>query len=799
MKSKMFLALLTSLALIAGLFAAMPFSASAANNIADEWKALNEGGTLITNGTPGEGYDSRIQANSNGNYTPVTKRAYDLKETTFVMANVSIASDWANLVFAKTPSGGLTGTNTANGTLSLLMRLEGDNLRLTTWAAGEGAFATVPKADKYEFGIVTAGGMTRLRINDTYVDTDFCANAGESYISLIAINSITADVKLVSNDTRRNEWLRFGGNSGGTKAFYSKVEADASGKAHLSVNSDMGASTMARFNLLENTLVISDYTFSGSWFNIAFGTERAVSLNLGSDVFGFIANPGQQVWTANGVHNTGAHTAGTYKIGFAKVGSEYRLYINDIIWTGDDVTAFCTSGAVESCYVSTYAAGGLTADFAVVDNTALGDWILTTGNTMNRNVDGDTTDTRRMVWSGLGVAARGAHDMTQEKLALKNTVVAANGDHWNAVTFAVDKASGFTSTATGSVCIFLVPTVTDGVSTEMRIVNFNNNWDWLGAVPAASDYVFRFVGVADDNGNVRYKLEVNGIRFDRDVFSSFCTDGYAKKCYVSLSTSNLFKTTPEFVAPTWETVKQKQYGAPVFSAGENGSCDAVIMRSSYMREKNTFAMNRFTFQVNSFTLPTDALTPNADDNPNDYGCSMAIVLAKNPQVVESVVATSEQLTFAVRKLTDHKGISVHVVNAGGGWESLGAIDYAETYTFDVVRSVAGNYLLRVNGTVLSANNAINTFFAGGAQNTYVLAGSHKTTVTANLKAESTAAALGDLNGDQDFDIRDLIGVSETNAYGYSADCNGDGTVDNKDTAQLQKYLLGVDGAYLGWS
>ena len=141
---------------------------------------------------------------------------------------------------------------------------------------------------------------------------------------------------------------------------------------------------------------------------------------------------------------------------------------------------------------------------------------------------------------------------------------------------------------------------------------------------------------------------------------------------------------------------------------------------------------------------------------------------------------------------------MHIVNAGGGWESLGAVDYAETYTFDVVRSVAGNYLLRVNGTVLSANNAINTFFTGGAQNTYVLAGSHKTTVTANLKAESTTSALGDVNGDQDFDIRDLVGVSETTEYGYSADCNGDGTVDENDTAQLRQYLLGVDGAYLGW-
>lgn len=777
------------------MLAAMPAAVSAANNVAGEWKALNEGGELITNGTPGEGYDSRISANSNGKYTPVTKKAYDLKETTFVLANVSIASDWANLVFAKTPSGGLTKTDTANGTLSLLMRLEGNNLKLTTWT-GEGAFATVPKADKYEFGIVTAGGMTRLRINDTYVDTDFCANAGESYISLFAINSITADVKLVSNDTLRNEWLRFGGNSGGTKALYSKVEADASGKAHLSVNSDMGASTMARYNLLENTLVLTDYTFSGSWFNIAFGTERAVSLNLGSDVFGFIVNPGKQVWTANNSHSTGAHTADTYKIGFAKVGSEYRLYINDIIWTGDDVTAFCKSGAVESCYVSTYAAGSLTADFAVVDNTALGDWIPTAG-TMNRNVDGDTTDTRRLVWSGLGAATRGAHDMTQEKLVLKDTEVAVNDQQWNAVTFA-DPKSGWLPSTGNYVSILMRPVVTDGVITSMRVTRYNGGEAELGTIPAASDYAFRFVGVADDNGSVRYMLEINGTRFDRDEFSAFCTGGYAKKCYVTLSTANLFKATPEFVAPTWETVKQKQYGAPVFSAGENGSCDAVIMRSSYIREKNTFAMNQFTFKVNSFTLPTDALTPNADDNPNDYGCSMAIVLAKNPQVVESVVATSEQLTFAVRKLTDNKGISVHVVNAGGGWESLGAVDYAETYTFDVVRSVAGNYLLRVNGTVLSANNAINTFFAGGAQNTYVLAGSHKTTVTANLKAESTAAALGDVNGDKDFDIRDLVGVSETTAYGYSADCNGDGVVDENDTAQLQKYLLGVDGAYLGW-
>ena len=801
MKSKKIPALITSLALILGLFGVIPMTASAAgNNVANEWRALNENGILITNETPGSGYDSRISANSNGTYTPVTKQAYNLKEITFVMANVKITGDWANLIFAKTPSGGLTSTDAANGTLSLLMRLNDSSLSLNYWTNGENGFATVPKADKYEIGIVTANGMECLRINDTLIKNDtanaFCANADESYISFHAASSIAADVKFADNNSKSNEWISYGGNSGGTKAIYSVIKANDSDKAHMSVNSDVAVSSIAGYNMLENTLVLSDYSFSGSWFNITFGTDRAVSVQpSGSSTFGFIINPGKQVWTGNGSHNSGEHTAVTYKIGFAKVGNTYRLYINDIYWEGDDVTAFCESGAAQSCYISSYAAGGLTGDYSVVPNSSLNDWITTNG-TMNRNVDGDTTDTRRFVWSGLSVSTRGAQNMLRDKFVLKNTDVAENSDHWNSVTFADKQASGFISTSEGALCLFLVPTVTDGVITEMRIVNFNNNWDWLGAVPAAEDYTFRFVKQADGS----YQLEVNGVLFDRTVISSFCQN-YAESCYITLSTANSFKATPEFVSPSWETIKQKEYGAPEYTFGADGaSCDAIIKRSSYVRETNRFDMSKTTLTFSNFSLPDDALTPNATDNPNDYGCSMAIVLAKNAGVTESVVATSEQLTFAVRKLTDDKGISVHVVNAAGGWEYLGYVANADSYNFNVVYSVGSNkYFIKINNEILGWHSVIDTFFATGTDNVYMLVGSHKTTVTVNLKATQSDRSLGDIDGDGERDIFDMVlaqreleNIDMKTPY---SDTDGNGVLEENDVAAIKEiwFAGGING------
>lgn len=802
MKSKKIPALITSLALILGLFGVIPMTASAAdNNVKSEWELVNPDGGDFLIETPGSGYDSRVSVDGRRATDVVTKQAYDLTKTTFVMANLTI-KNWANLIFAKTKSGCLTGTDAANGTLSLLMRLEGSSLVLKYWASGENEFATVPKADKYEIGIVTVRGMKCLRVNDTLINNDvanaFCANAESSYISFSTINRAIADVKLINDRAVDDAWVSHTGNSGAAASIHSIIKADAAGKTRMNVNSDLGVSSMAGYNMLENTLVLSDYTFSGSWFNITFSADRTISLNPDSDgnTFGFIINPGAQVWTANGNYNTGSHyTDGTYKIGFAKVGNTYRLYINDIYWTGDAITKFCESGAVKSCYVSSYAAGSLTGDYSVVPNSSLNDWITTSG-TMNHNVDGDTTDTRRFVWSGLSVSTRGTQNMLRDKFVLKNTDVAKNSDHWNSVTFADKQASGFTATADGSLCLFLVPTVTDGVITEMRIVNFNNNWDWLGAVPAAEDYTFRFVKQAVGS----YQLEVNGVLFDRSVISSFCQN-YAENCYITLSTSNYFKATPEFVSPSWETVKQKEYGAPEYTFGADGaSCDAVIKRSSYVRETNRFDMSKTTLTFSAFSLPDDALTPNATDNPNDYGCSMAIVLAKNADVTESVVATSEQLTFAVRKLTDDKGISVHVVNTAGGWEYLGYVADADSYNFNVVYSVGSNkYFIKINNEILGWHSVIDTFFATGTDNVYMLVGSHKTTVTVNLKAAQSDRSLGDIDGDGERDIFDMVlaqrELENIDVKTPYSDTDGNGVLETNDVAAIKEiwFAGGING------
>lgn len=800
MKSKKIPALITTLALILGLFAVIPVSVSAANNAANEWEAF--AGNFISSETPSAGYDSRIYATTSESV--ITKKAYNLKETTFVFANASFPSDWTNIVFSKNRSGGLASTDAANGTLSLLVRQSGDTLSLNYWnGGGEGGFVTVPKADKYKFSIVTAGDITRLRINDTVINNDiantFSANAGESYIFIFAAGAFKADVKLANNDSNTGEWIRYQPATGHA---FGTVYGYDSEKANMNVNGSDVASTVARYNMLENTLLLTDYTFSGSWFNITFGSSRGQSLSITENTFGFIVNPGVQVWTADGKHNNGAHTAESYKIGFAKVNGEYRLYINDIYWTGDDITVFCESGNAASCYISSYSAGSFTADFSVVSNNEINDWITTNG-VMNHNVDGDTTDTRRFVWSGLGVATRGTHNLLHDKFVLKNVDVAKNSGHWNSIVFSDKQFGTFTSTSADAVCLFMVPVLSGKSITAMNFAVFNNNWDWLrdetgniAAIPAADEYVFRFV----KNTDGAYALEINGKVFSKTAFNDFCNGGYAKNSYVTLSTSNSFKATPEFISPEWEIVKEKEYGAPEYDFSADGSCNAVIKRSSYIREKKQFTMNKTSLKISAFSLPDDALTPNATDNPNEYGCSMAIVFAKNPNVTESVVATSEQLTFAIRKLTDNKGISVHVVNAAGGWEYLGFVDNAEAYNLSIVYSVSMNkYMLKINNTVLNVNNVIDNFFADGAKATYILIGSHKTTVTANLKATQAEAVLGDVNADGERDILDAVlaqrELEEIDAKTDLSDTDGNGILEAEDIAAIKEiwFAGGING------
>ena len=281
MKSKKIPALITTLALILGLFAVIPVSVSAANNAANEWEAFH--GNFISSETPSAGYDSRIYATSSESV--ITKKAYDLKETTFVFANASFPSNWTNIVFSKNRSGELASTDAANGTLSLLVRQNGDELNLNYWNSGEGGFATVPKADKYKFSIVTAGDITRLRINDTVINNDiantFSANAGESYIFIYAAGAFKADVKLANNDSNTGEWIRYQPSTGHA---FGTVYGYDSEKANMNVNGSDVASTVARYNMLENTLLLTDYTFSGSWFNITFGSSRGQSLSITENI-----------------------------------------------------------------------------------------------------------------------------------------------------------------------------------------------------------------------------------------------------------------------------------------------------------------------------------------------------------------------------------------------------------------------------------------------------------------------------------------------------------------------------------
>ena len=109
------------------------------------------------------------------------------------------------------------------------------------------------------------------------------------------------------------------------------------------------------------------------------------------------------------------------------------------------------------------------------------------------------------------------------------------------------------------------------------------------------------------------------------------------------------------------------------------------------------------------------------------------------------------------------------------------------------------YMLKINNTVLNVNNVIDNFFADGAKATYILIGSHKTTVTANLKATQAEAVLGDANADGERDILDAVlaqrELEEIDAKTDLSDTDGNGILEAEDIAAIKEiwFAGGING------
>ena len=81
----------------------------------------------------------------------------------------------------------------------------------------------------------------------------------------------------------------------------------------------------------------------------------------------------------------------------------------------------------------------------------------------------------------------------------------------------------------------------------------------------------------------------------------------------------------------------------------------------------------------------------------------------------------------------------------------------------------------------------------------MLVGSHKTTVTVNLKATQSDRSLGDIDGDGERDIFDMVlaqrefeGIDAKTQY---SDTDGNGVLEAKDVAAIKEiwFADGIDG------
>ena len=370
---------------------------------------------------PPAGYEY-IEVDSSANSHLATKRTYDIRETSIVLSNLNVLNDdnkFIEFIFAPHQAKLYEEPANKNGAAAgfFIFRLynTGSNLRyqVVVYNAGDGPHpfsnetfgagtCDIPYAEEYEISLLYTADGYKLRINNWYMTrwlngltgaySD--SNGYERYIT-VATNynsGVSANVKLVNNDDIRSRWVAcvgklkdYSGNVTGYDATRIKIKQD-----------EVRVASLARYNMLENTLVLDDIEFppktGGSQTKITFSaktrfasdggiydaSERKITFNF--EPYEYVDNDGNgtyetvtkiRVAMANWTLQYPLKLTNRYEIGFRNINGTYYLYLNDEKITNDHIQGFCAAGYAENCYIGFKAANYLCADMTVIENTSL--------------------------------------------------------------------------------------------------------------------------------------------------------------------------------------------------------------------------------------------------------------------------------------------------------------------------------------------------------------------------------------------------------------------------------------------
>ena len=807
------------------------------------WENLiKEGGYRIQSSIKApEGYE-HIEIDSNDASSLVTKKKCDVRETSIVLSDLDVpVGKFVAFIFAPhqaklfeqpankdaATDGFFTFYLYNNGSKYIyhayFFHNNGGPYDFSSTQFGAGT-CDIPYADEYEISLLYTAETKayKLRINNWYM-SDWLngltgaysdSNGYERYITIATNDRATANVKIVNNDDVRSRWVACAGNL----KDYSGNVTDYDATELRLMNSDRSrVASLARYNMLENTLVLDDIVFppqsgSGQSTRISFSAKTRYAkaggtyvaedqrLSFNFEPYEYADSDGDgvketvtkiRVAMANWTLQYPLNLANRYELGFRKINGTYYLYLNDEKITNDHIQGFCAAGYAENCYIGFDAANYLCADMTVVDsNGRKNEWISTNG-TFYKNVVGNTDDVRK-VTSSSSIVTVSKYDLLHGNMTLRNTNFslepkAGGGYNVNSVIFGSYASNTQVTEAGRLVCTTLTPkTVNNGVLTKVDVCVKNTAANGgglipLGTIDAATDYTYRF-SKEDD----AYILYVNGVAMaENTLITGLGNAGVLEDCYVSLVTEGELTAIPVFTESTWEQIGANA-GANWTVADNDAVANVVLSSGAFIRSSGMFDISSTCIAIDNLDCGYDA---EEETDP------LAILtFAKNKTVAGGASSNSRGYSLGFRYVydedSDEEFIKVLHLNSVGVWEELADVDMARTYEISFAYSLSNDsYVLNINDEHISLMNNDETlkFLANGSKDVYIIFGAENYDITADKVTVSETVAYGDVDGDSQRDIMDMVMIARGMASGNDkADANQDGNVNIQDTDIIRK-------------
>lgn len=555
MNFKRITAFICVLALVIGVFSVIPVSAfSNETYISQNWdlKTFSSGApTNWHSNSTAEGFDDYI--NINANCGVASHKKYDLDSTKIVLNDVQIPSNstyWMAIVFS--PNGiekTLVSSNSANGTVCLLVRKTASELKITIYTDGaESGSYGAKLADTYEIEFIRKTNVSYasgekpdryiFRVNEkyteTYKDTSWIykfmnsASFNNSYVGFTTNNYFRTNVKLCEKSYFTES------NKNGLK-YSSEIDSEGYQNIYAQKDTYALASTKAH-NLFEEAVILKDVDFksSDSAINLNFSSAKrydqasllTTTQNLGlvikKDTNGNI-NAFVNGSTVSSIQLKSFKETNPLELSFVSDGAGgYGIVFGDYYFEDSYITKFLSAGAGEKCYLSISAVGSFEAkvkfEKAEENEWASDVWTSSINKTTDANGNIYTVPSQTTL-------------TTIQKLNFLNNIIVLQGatfaaaDDSVAISFAANHIGNdhTTNVSSGKLIFDIVANKKadgsyDGISVRL------SSGTVLGTVSASSDYK---ISLFKRGSN--YYIKVNDSLFTSSAIKNFCknyTDGY---------------------------------------------------------------------------------------------------------------------------------------------------------------------------------------------------------------------------------------------------------------------------------